>query len=49
MIGLPKAPVRDIALVNCDFQGVADRSIVRHVEGLRLTNVRVNGRPATSL
>ena len=47
--GLPKAPARDIALVNCDFQGVAEPSIVRHVEGLRLENVRVNGRPATSL
>jgi len=39
----------DIALIDCDFRSVAEPSIVRHVEGLTLTNVRVNGRPAASL
>ena len=47
--GLPGAPARDIRIVGCDFQGVAERSIVRHVEGLTLTKVRVNGRPARNL
>lgn len=47
--GLPKAPVRAITLKDCDFRGVAEPSIVAHVEGLALTNVRVNGRVATSL
>jgi len=47
--GLPGAPARDIRIADCDFQGVAEPSIVRHVEGLRLTNVRVNGKPARDL
>ena len=47
--GLPGAPARDIALVDCDFRGVAEASIVRFVEGLGLRNVRVNGRPTQDL
>jgi polygalacturonase len=42
--GLPGAPARDIVLADCDFRGVAEPSIVRHVEGLALRDVRVNGR-----
>ncbi|HEY8572696.1 glycoside hydrolase family 28 protein [Phenylobacterium sp.] len=47
--GLPKAPARDITLVNCDFQGVAEPSVVRFVEDLKLRNVRVNGRNVRDL
>ncbi|MFN3582641.1 glycoside hydrolase family 28 protein [Phenylobacterium sp.] len=47
--GLPGAPVRDVRIVDCDFQGVAEPSIVRHVQGLKLTNVQVNGRPVRDL
>ncbi|WP_309092084.1 glycosyl hydrolase family 28 protein, partial [Phenylobacterium sp.] len=47
--GLPGAPARDIRIENCDFQGVAEPSIVKHVEGLKLSNVRVNGRVARDL
>jgi polygalacturonase len=47
--GLPKAPVRDIALVNCDFRGVAGPSIVKHVQGLALSHVQVNGKVSNEL
>lgn len=47
--GLSGAPARDIRIENCDFQGVAEPSTVKHVEGLKLTNVRVNGRVARDL
>ena len=42
--GLPGAPVQGITLRDCDFRGVTEKSILRHTEGLRLDNVRVNGR-----
>ncbi|TFI56901.1 glycoside hydrolase family 28 protein [Sphingomonas parva] len=42
--GLPGAPVEGITLRDCDFGGVTQPSIVRYTEGLRLDNVRVNGR-----
>jgi polygalacturonase len=47
--GLPRAPVDDITLLDCDFEGVAESSIVRNVRSLRLRGVRVNGRPVGSL
>lgn len=47
--GLPGAPARDIRLVDCDFRGVAEPAIVRHVEDLELRNVRVNGKLARDL
>ncbi len=47
--GLPSAPVETFTIRNCDFQGVGEPSIVRHVKGLELQNVRVNGRATTDL
>jgi hypothetical protein len=47
--GLPGAPAREIKIVGCDFRGVKEPSIVRHVEGLDLKGVRVNGQPAQDL
>jgi len=44
--GFPNAPVRDVSLVDCDFEGVAGPSRVEHVDGLSLRNVRVNGKPS---
>lgn len=41
--GLPGAPVTDIMLRDCSFDGVREPSIVRHTERLVLENVRVNG------
>ncbi|MGN6210670.1 glycoside hydrolase family 28 protein [Asticcacaulis sp.] len=42
--GLPGAPVSDIVLRDCRFDGVTEASIVTYTDGLRLENVRVNGR-----
>ena len=47
--GLPGAPVRDITLRNCTFDGVEKASIVTHTHGLTLENVRVNGQQVSSL
>ncbi len=41
--GLPGAPVTDITLKDCSFDGVRQPSTVRFTERLRLDNVRVNG------
>jgi polygalacturonase len=42
--GLPNAPIRDITLTDCTFDAVARPSVVERVEGLSLTNVRINGK-----
>lgn len=47
--GLPKAPVYDITLKDCRFDGVAGPSTVKYVNGLRLKGVSINGQPAARL
>jgi polygalacturonase len=47
--GLPGAPVRDIVLSDCRFDGVAEPSVVRFTDGLVLRRVLVNGRSVASL
>lgn len=42
--GLPNAPVENITLADCDFDGVEQGYIVRNVEGLTLNDVRINGK-----
>jgi polygalacturonase len=42
--GLPGAPVTDITLKDCSFDGVREPSIVRYTERLSLQNVIVNGK-----
>ncbi len=42
--GYPHDPIRDVRLVDCTFDGVSDADIVENVRGLKLTNVRINGR-----
>lgn len=46
--GFASAPIRDIRIENCKFNNVARPNVVEHVEGLKLTNVTVNGRPAAT-
>ena len=41
--GLPKAPVGDITLKDCEFNGVTKRSIVRNTNNVKLEKVSVNG------
>jgi len=40
--GLPKAPVGDLTLRDCSFEGVTLPSIIKYTRGVRLENVRVN-------
>ena len=47
--GLPSAPVENITLRGCDFQGVAEPSVVAFVKGLTLDDVKVNGRVVADL
>lgn len=41
--GLPQAPVNDLTLRDCSFDGVTRPSVVRHTRSVNLDNVRVNG------
>jgi polygalacturonase len=47
--GLPKAPVDDITLRDCEFGGVTQPSIVRYTRQVRLEGVRVNDKLVQSL
>jgi polygalacturonase len=47
--GLPKAPVNDITLKDCSFDGVTQPSIVKYTREVRLEKVRVNARFVDSL
>jgi polygalacturonase len=40
--GLPKAPVNDITLRDCSFDGVTQPSIVKHTRSVKLEQVRIN-------
>ena len=42
--GFANAPIRDIQLVDCVFDGVAKPSVVEYVEGLSMRNVSINGK-----
>jgi polygalacturonase len=42
--GFPQAPIYNLRLADCTFGNVAERNIVKYVEGLTLDNVRINGR-----
>ena len=47
--GLPKAPVNDITMRDCSFNGVTQPSIVRYTRSVRLEKVRVNDKLVTAL
>ena len=47
--GLPQAPVNDITLRDCEFEGVTQPSIIKHTREVNLEKVRVNGRLLKSL
>ena len=48
LLVIKQAKLHETAL-DCDFRGVAEPSIVKNVNGLKLENVRVNGRVISSL
>ncbi|HEY1495580.1 MAG TPA: glycoside hydrolase family 28 protein [Candidatus Solibacter sp.] len=45
--GFKNAPVRDIRIKNCTFAGATKPAVAENVEGLKLDNVTVNGKPVT--
>lgn len=47
--GLPDAPIIDLHLTNCNFDNVAEPSVVKNVRDAVLANVKVNGRAVDSL
>jgi polygalacturonase len=42
--GFPTAPISDVVLTDCTFDGVEKGNVVEHVRGLTLEQVRMNGR-----
>ena len=46
LVGYPDAPIRDVTLVDCRFEGVAEDNVVQHVEGLTLRGVTITERSA---
>jgi hypothetical protein len=49
MQGLPNAPIYDVSLTNCDFGAVKNPSVVANVIGLKLKNVKIDGKVVQSL
>jgi polygalacturonase len=47
--GLDKAPVYDIAISNSTFENVSGGNVIKNVFGLKLDNVRFNGKVVESL
>ena len=47
--GFETAPIYDLTIRDCRFDGVAEPSIVKNVKRLKLSNVMVNGAPVTRL
>jgi polygalacturonase len=41
--GFKTAPIRDVYIQDCTFDGAAEPSRLENVEGLRMVNVRING------
>jgi hypothetical protein len=44
--GFANAPIRGIRLERCDFREVERPNLLEHVEGLVLSGVKINGKPA---
>jgi polygalacturonase len=47
--GLPQAPVSDVNLKDCSFEGVTQASIIKHTRAVNLEKVRVNDEWVQSL
>lgn len=46
--GFPNAPIEDVRLVDCDFQGVERPNVVQNARGISLRNVRINGQDSAT-
>ena len=47
--GFERAPITDIRLENCVFNGVAKPNVLEHVQNLAMRNVRINGKPVADI
>ena len=47
--GLTNAPVYDVSIADSTFENVSDGNIVKNLKGLKLDNVRVNGKEVSEL
>jgi polygalacturonase len=43
--GFKAAPIENVAIVDCDFDGVAEPDVIENVKGLSLQHVKENGNP----
>jgi polygalacturonase len=46
--GYKHAPITGVRVIDCRFDGVEKADVLESVNGLELTNVSINGRPATA-
>jgi polygalacturonase len=42
--GFASSPIQDLRLQDCTFDNIAYPNVLEHVEGLLLTNVKINGK-----
>jgi polygalacturonase len=47
--GLENAPIYDVTLKNCTFETIEKPSVVKNVKGIKLENVKINGKLVESL
>ena len=47
--GLDNAPVNDVSIANSTFENVADGNIVKNLKGIRIENLRINGKVVSDL
>ncbi|HEX8369387.1 MAG TPA: glycoside hydrolase family 28 protein [Pyrinomonadaceae bacterium] len=47
--GLDNAPIYDILMKNCTFEAIEKPSVVKNVRGVKLENVKINGKVVESL
>jgi len=49
MPGFPNAPIENVSISDCEFNGFEKGTVVANVNDFRLKNVRINGKLAESL
>ena len=42
--GFQNAPIENVKVSNCDFEGVEENNVLEHVKGISFHNVRINGK-----
>jgi hypothetical protein len=47
--GFPRAPIDDVRVIDCSFDGVEKGSLLEHASHVVVRNVRINGKPIDRL